>query len=425
MQTKLDTTLANPNQATEAESILRSCVHCGFCNATCPTYQILGDELDGPRGRIYLIKQMLEGGEVTRKTQTHLDRCLSCRNCETTCPSGVKYHNLLDIGREHIQATVKRPLKERLLHMALRHVIPRPAVFGVLLKTGQILRPVLPRALAQKVPHTPKPDTTLPFKAKSEQQPQQQPQQQPPSQTQVLLLEACVQPALSPNTRYAAIRVLSRLNIDVVPQPKATPCCGAHDMHMGHPDAARQHARRNIDAWWPQMQQGNIKAISHTASGCGAFIKEYGHLLKDDTQYAEKAQHIAQLAQDLTETVAAADLSTLKLPNAPVVAAHCPCTLQHAQKLPQALQTVLSQLGINTTAVPDSHLCCGAAGTYAITQPQLASQLRDHKLDALEKGKPELIVTANIACQVHLNSAARTPVRHWIELVDELLIKAA
>jgi glycolate oxidase iron-sulfur subunit len=404
MQTNLSESAQTLPRAAEAEQILRSCVHCGFCNATCPTYQILGNELDGPRGRIYLIKQLLEGEPVTQKTQLHLDRCLSCRNCETTCPSGVTYHALLDIGRAELERRVERPAGDRALRAGLRRVVPRPAVFDALLKTGRLFRPLLPTALGRKIP-----------KRSVAAKPR------PPARhaRRVLMLEGCVQPSLSPNTNAAAARVLDRLGISVVSAERAG-CCGATDYHLNAQEAGLMRARRNIDAWWPAIEAG-AEAIVQTASGCGAFVKEYGHLLRDDPNYAHKAQRVSTLARDLVEVLAAEPLDALQANAQQRIAFHCPCTLQHAQKLGGAVEGVLERLGFDLTAVPDAHLCCGSAGTYSITQPELAETLRNHKLDALESGKPDLIVTANIGCQTHLDSAGRTGVRHWIELVEECL----
>jgi glycolate oxidase iron-sulfur subunit len=405
MQTNLSDAAKTLARADEAEHILRSCVHCGFCNATCPTYQLLGNELDSPRGRIYLIKQLLEGEPVTQKTQLHLDRCLSCRNCETTCPSGVTYHALLDIGRAELERRIERPLSERVLREGLRRAIPHPAVFDALLKTGRAMRPLLPAALGRKIPKQSSRAKTRPA---------------PRHPRKMLMLEGCVQPALSPNTNAAAARVLDRLGISIVNARQAG-CCGATDYHLNAQEAGLARARRNIDAWWPAIEAG-AETIVQTASGCGAFIKEYGHLLRDDPRYASKAQRVSELARDLVEVLANEPLGQLQagLPGQTQqrIAFHCPCTLQHAQKLGGAVESILQQLGFDLTAVPDAHLCCGSAGTYSITQPELAQRLRNNRLDALESGKPEMIVTANIGCQVHMDGAGRTPVLHWIELVE-------
>lgn len=405
MQTKLNIGADTAGKLRVAEDILRSCVHCGFCNATCPTYQLLGDELDGPRGRIYQIKSVLEGNEVSRKTQTHLDRCLTCRNCETTCPSGVKYHTLLDIGRETVDARVTRPMGERLLRAALRNVVPHTRLFGALVAVGRTLRSWLPAAVREHVPPAAPVRGAAPTARHARS---------------VVMLDGCVQPVLAPNTNLAAARVLDRFGIGVLPTPAAG-CCGANEFHLGAPDAAKKRARRNIDAWWPLIEKG-AESVVITASGCGAFIKEYGDLLADEPAYAERARQISRRAADLVEVMA--DLDWPSVPMRPLeekVAFHCPCTLQHAQKLGGRVERLLSALGADMRPVPDGHLCCGSAGSYSITQPALSRQLRDRKIQALESHAPDVIATANIGCQMHLDGAGRTPVRHWIELVDDAM----
>ena len=393
----------------EADRVLRTCVHCGFCNATCPTYQLLGDERDGPRGRIYLMKEMLEAPEgadkVTEETRLHLDRCLTCRNCETTCPSGVEYHKLLDIGRAEIERRVPRKPAERAQRYVLRKMLVEPKRFQALLKLGQTFKPLVPGALRDKMPPAPVDAGQRPDGRQHARQ--------------MLILEGCVQPGLSPNTNAATARVLDRLGIGLTPVAEAG-CCGAVDFHMNAQDDGRARARANIDAWWPHLEAG-AEAIVQTASGCGAFVKEYVDILKDDPAYAEKAARVSELAKDLVEVLRDEALDDLSVKQDRRLAFHCPCTLQHAQKLGGAVEGVLTRLGFSLTPVADAHLCCGSAGTYSITQPELATQLRDNKLDNLEAGNPEVIVTANIGCQTHLNGANRTPVRHWIEIVDEAL----
>ncbi|WP_460079128.1 glycolate oxidase subunit GlcF [Pseudomonas sp. H3_H05] len=404
MQTRFSEESKNLPRAEEAERILRSCVHCGFCNATCPTYQLLGDELDGPRGRIYLIKQVLEGQPATASTQLHLDRCLSCRNCETTCPSGVDYHNLLDIGRAVVDRAVPRPAGQRALRLGLRSLAASPERFKALLRLGAVFRPLLPPNLSAKLPH-PAPSHT----------------ERPPLRhgRRVLMLEGCVQPGLSPNTNASAARVLDRLGISVIPCGQAG-CCGALDYHLDAQATGLDRARQNIDAWWPHLENG-AEAIVQTASGCGAFIKDYGHLLEHDPAYAAKARQVSERALDLVQVLGKEPLEQICAARNQRIAVHCPCTLQHAQKLGGSIEALLTLLGFNLTAVPDDHLCCGSAGTYSLTQPALARQLRDNRLNALESGQPEMIVTANVGCQNHLDGAGRTPVRHWIELVDQSL----
>lgn len=404
MQTTLSEQSRQLPRAAEAEKILRSCVHCGFCNATCPTYQLLGDELDGPRGRIYLIKQVLEGAPATAQTQLHLDRCLSCRNCETTCPSGVDYHNLLDIGRAVVDQAVPRPVAQRLLREGLRALAPNPRLFKGLLRVGATFRPLLPRMFESKLPPPMLTSGLRPV---------------PRHARRVMLLEGCVQPGLSPNTNDATARVLDRLGISVIPVAEAG-CCGALDYHLDAQAKGLDRARQNIDAWWPHLQNG-AEAIVQTASGCGAFIKDYGHLLEADPVYADKARRISEMTLDLVQVLAQEPLEQICAASEQRIAVHCPCTLQHALKLGGAVEAVLTRLGFNLTAVPDGHLCCGSAGTYSLTQPTLARQLRDNRLNALESGRPQLIVTSNIGCQSHLASAGRTPVMHWIERVDQSL----
>ncbi|MHB0775869.1 glycolate oxidase subunit GlcF [Halomonas sp. WWR20] len=402
--------LAQPH-IREADRILRTCVHCGFCNATCPTYQLLGDERDGPRGRIYLMKELLESPEgddqVTQETQLHLDRCLTCRNCETTCPSGVEYHKLLDIGRAEVERRVGRPAKDRALRYGLRKALVDPKRFQALLAMGQTFRPLAPAMFKDKIPPKAVNVGVRPAPQRHARQ--------------MLILEGCVQPGLAPNTNAATARVLDRLGIGLTPAPQAG-CCGAIDFHLNAQDDGRARMRANIDAWWPAIENG-AEAIVQTASGCGAFVKEYAEMLADDPQYAEKAKRVSALAKDLVEILREEELDALKVKENRKLAFHCPCTLQHAQKLGGAVEGVLTRLGFSLTPVADAHLCCGSAGTYSVTQPELSKQLRDNKLDNLEAGDPELIVTANIGCQTHLNGAGRTPVRHWIEIVDETLEK--
>lgn len=401
MQTNLSEWAKSLPRAEEAERILRSCVHCGFCNATCPTYLELGDELDGPRGRIYLIKSFLEGGEATATTQQHLDRCLTCRNCETTCPSGVEYHSLLDIGREQIELQVRRPLKQRILRGALLFIVPRRRVFAALLHMGRATRRLLPAALRDKIPVRAAAPGRRPAATHTRK---------------MLMLEGCVQPSLSPNTNAAAARVLHRLGISIVDSRKAG-CCGAAEYHLANHEEGLNRARRNIDAWWPAIETG-VEAIVQTASGCGAFVKEYGKLLGHDPAYAHKARRVSEMALDIAEVVSAEPVQSLAVPPTGRIAFHCPCTLQHAQKLGGKVEALLTRLGFELTPTRDAHLCCGSAGTYSITQPKLAATLRNNKIKALESGQPEIIATANIGCQAHLAGASHLPVLHWIEIVD-------
>jgi len=400
MQTSLMDLIKDTAEGREADRILRSCVHCGFCLATCPTYQLLGDELDSPRGRIYLMKQMMEGHEVTARTQLHLDRCLTCRNCETTCPSGVEYGKLLDIGRHMVEERVPRSAGERWLRRILRFFLPRRYLFTPSLRLGQVFRPLLPGALRAKVP------------------PRQHAGVWPVAthQRQVLILDGCVQSGFTPNTNAAAARVLDRLGITVRREP-AEQCCGALSFHLNAQDEAKAYMRANIDAWWPHVEAG-VEAIVSSASGCGVMVKDYGHVLADDPVYAEKARRISALTRDLGEYLAAQDYAGLRVDGEQRVAFHPPCTLQHGQKLHGVVEGVLRQVGFQLTPVPDAHLCCGSAGTYSITQPELSQRLLAQKLDALQSGRPGVIATANIGCQLHLLSKAGVAVVHWIELLD-------
>ena len=408
METNLADFIKHTPAGDEAESILRKCVHCGFCTATCPTYQLLGDELDGPRGRIYLIKQVLEGKSATAKTQLHLDRCLTCRSCETTCPSGVQYGRLLDIGRAVVDAQVGRGLMDTMARKTLRSVIPHRSLFAPLLKIGQVMRPLLPEALKRKVPAA-SPATSWPTSSPARK---------------MLVLDGCVQPSLSPNTNAAAARVLDRLGITLVRAPAAR-CCGAVSFHLTAQDEGLDYMRRNIDAWWPYIEQG-VEAIVMTASGCGAMVAEYGHLLRRDPAYAEKAARVSALTKDVSEVVAAEkdrlkSLYPLPITHHEKVAFHAPCTLQHGLKMKGRVEALLAELGFELTPVPDSHLCCGSAGTYSILQPELSQQLLKNKIGALTSGAPTAIVTANIGCQSHLRTATRLPVIHWIEALDARL----
>lgn len=401
MQTSLSDAVKDTPEGREADAILRSCVHCGFCTATCPTYQLLGDELDSPRGRIYLIKQVLEGGPVTEKTQLHLDRCLTCRSCETTCPSGVRYGRLVDIGRAMVEEKVPRSFGARARRAVLRALIPYPQRFAALLSIGRALRPFLPAALRKKIPAA-QAAAAWPVARHARK---------------MLVLDGCVQPAAAPNTNAAAARVLDKLGISLIRAVDAG-CCGALSHHLSAHDEARNFMRRNIDAWWPHVEAG-AEAIVMTASGCGAVVKDYGALLHDDPVYAAKAAHISALTKDLGEILASERVETLTVNGrGRKVAFHAPCTLQHGQQVNGVVEDVLRRCGYQLAAVADGHLCCGSAGTYSILQPELSQQLLANKLTALQAGAPDLIVTANIGCQLHLQSGAAVQVRHWVELLD-------
>ena len=410
MQTTLSPEYAGTPDGLAAEKILRSCVHCGFCTATCPTYQLLGDELDGPRGRIYLIKQVLEGAEPTRKTQLHLDRCLTCRNCESTCPSGVEYGHLVDIGRKLVDEKVARPAGEKTLRWALKEGLPSP-LFAPAMQLGQALRPVLPQALQAKVPA--KQDAgTWPTRTHARK---------------MLMLAGCVQPSMGPNINSATARVLDACGIQAVVAPQAG-CCGAVKFHLNDHDGGKAQMRANIDAWWPLVESAAVEAIVMNASGCGVMVKDYGHALRDDPRYAEKAARISALTRDLSELLPAllpalqAAIRPEAAQAAGLQAFHPPCTLQHGQKLKGGVETHMAALGFAIrVASCDAHLCCGSAGTYSVLQPAISYQLRDRKLGNLADMKPQGICSANIGCITHLQSGTDTPVRHWVEVLDAAL----
>jgi glycolate oxidase iron-sulfur subunit len=406
MQTNLSPEYAGTVDGLEAEAILRKCVHCGFCTATCPTYQLLGDELDGPRGRIYLIKQVLEGAEPTRKTQLHLDRCLTCRNCETTCPSGVQYGHLVDIGRKLVDEKVQRPTTEKALRWALSEGLPSP-LFAPVMKMGQAVRGLLPAALKNKVPAKQNAGTW-------------------PTRTharKVLMLAGCVQPAMQPNINTATARVLDAAGVQTIVAANAG-CCGAVKFHLNDHDGGKAHMRANIDAWWPYVENNEVEAIVMNASGCGVMVKDYGHVLRDDAQYATQAARISALTQDLSELLPmlVAQLQG-KLKAAPgTMAFHPPCTLQHGQQLRGGVEKHLGALGFDVkVSTCEPHLCCGSAGTYSVLNPGIAYQLRDRKLGNLQAMAPVQIVSANIGCIAHLQSGTTTPVRHWVEMLDDAL----
>jgi glycolate oxidase iron-sulfur subunit len=416
MQTNLAPEFKHTPDGDAAEAILRKCVHCGFCTATCPTYQLLGDELDGPRGRIYLIKQVLEGEQPTRATQLHLDRCLTCRNCESTCPSGVQYGHLVDVGRKVVEAKVERPTKERLLRTALKEGLTSP-LFSPAMKLGQMVRPLLPASLKNKVPARPG--------ARAHQWPTRA------HLRKVLMLMGCVQPAMMPNINAATARVLDAAGIQTLVADDAG-CCGAIRTHLNDAEGGLNDMRRNIDAWWPLVDgltsAGTVEAIVMNASGCGVTVKEYAHHLAHDAAYAEKAQRIAALTKDLSELLPdllpALQPKLRKPKEGTRLAFHPPCTLQHGQQLRGGVETVLREAGFDVAlATGESHLCCGSAGTYSVLQPELATQLRDRKLSQLTPLEPAMIVSANIGCIQHLQTGTPTPVRHWIEVVDEALAR--
>lgn len=399
METRLSDDIRGTAEGQTADRILRNCVHCGFCLATCPTYRLLGDELDSPRGRIYLIKSVLEGEPVSRETQLHLDRCLTCRACETTCPSGVEYGRLLEIGRQAVEAQTPRPWLQALKRAALLRILPHRRRFTALLRCGQAVRPLLPGALKRRIPAWRLAGSTP----------------EPRHERRVILFAGCVQPSLAPNINAAASRILDRQAVSC-DRARGEGCCGALNLHLGDNAGARAFARRNIDAWWPHVEAG-AHAIVVTASGCGVMVKDYAALLEDDPVYADKAQRVAALARDPAEYLATLDPGGLPRVSQRI-AFQSPCTLQHGQKLAGVTETLLARMGFELVPVTDGHQCCGSAGTYSLLQPQLAAQLRARKLSTLEAGNPEAIFTANIGCLLHLQQATGTPVRHWLEAVD-------
>jgi len=405
MQTQLADWIRDTTQGREADAILRKCVHCGFCLATCPTYNLLGDELDSPRGRIYLMKQMLEGAPVTHLTQLHLDRCLTCRSCETTCPSGVEYGKLVDIGREVVEARVSRGPGDRMLRWMLSKTLPSRGFFGAALALGRAFRPLLPKALAAKIPAA-RPAGAWPEARHARR---------------MVALAGCVQPSMAPSINAAAARVLDRVGISLV-EAKGDTCCGAVPFHLNYQHDALGYVKANIDAWWPHVEAG-AEAIVITASGCGTMVADYGRLMRDDPAYAEKGARIAALAKDISEVVAA-EQSAIEAQVAgrtrTAVAFHAPCSLQHGLKIRGVVESILMRAGFELTPVPDAHLCCGSAGTYSILNPAISKDLLRGKVTALETGRPELIATANIGCLSHIQTGTALPVRHWIELIDEL-----
>ncbi len=404
MQTRLADFIRDSAEGREAEAILRKCVHCGFCTATCPTYQVLGDDLDSPRGRIYLVKRALEGAPVTGKTRLHLDRCLTCRACETTCPSGVSYGRLVDIGRAVVEArTAPRPLTDRLQRALLAVALPRTWLFGAALRVGQLFRGILPDSFRKKIPANILPPGEWPA---------------PRHARKMLVLAGCVQPALAPSINAAAARVLDRLGISLIEAPAAG-CCGGIRFHLNLQEAGRDDMRALIDAWWPLVERGEVEAIVMTASGCGVTVKDYAHLLAQDPAYCDKAARISSITKDLCEVVQPERFPRGE--NLGKVAFQSPCTLQHGQQICGEVEALLERAGYELTPVSDAHLCCGSAGTYSLLQPAISSQLRGRKLAALHAGAPRCIATANIGCLSHLQAATQTPVRHWIELLDAAL----
>ena len=410
MHTTIAPSLANDPRAIAAADALKKCVHCGFCLATCPTYNLLGDEQDSPRGRIYLIKQVVEGHEPTESTRLHLDRCLTCRNCETTCPSGVEYGHLVDVGRSLVEERVPRKGRELWLRKLILAVLPYPNRIGPLVRLGQLVRPLMPSSLAASIPAR----QTLPWAPTKRTH-----------ERSMLVLDGCVQPSMAPATNLSAARVLSAFGIALKSAGSAG-CCGAVHFHLNEQQTARDLMRKNIDAWWPFVEAG-CEAIITTASGCGVMVKDYGHVLSDDPNYKDKAKRVSELSCDIVEALATLlekeDVGQYKSAALAMgkVAYHPPCTLQHGQKLPLSVETILARFGFTLSPVSDSHTCCGSAGTYSIFQPELSRQLRDNKVKALLQDEPNIIATSNIGCQLHIQAGSGRTVVHWIELIDTLV----
>jgi glycolate oxidase iron-sulfur subunit len=415
MQTALADFVKSSPTGREADAILRSCVHCGFCLPACPTYQLLGDELDSPRGRIYLMKQLLEGEPVSARTQLHLDRCLTCRACESACPSGVRYGRLLDIGRALIEERVPRPAPARGQRYLLRKIVPYAQRVRALLGLARAARPLLPRSLRAR----------LPARAPGGHAPGQ-PQQRfawpaPRHARRVVLLEGCVQAALAPEINQAAAQVLDRIGLSTI-RIAGGGCCGALAHHLSAHEESLAQARRNVDALWPHVEAG-AEAVVFAASACAAMVCDYGRLLSDEPAYAARASRISALARDIGQLLAEhaeilrGSLAAARELEPQRVAFHAPCTLQHALRAAGVVEPLLTAAGYALTAVADGGRCCGSAGTYSLLQPELATRLLQAKVSALAADAPQLIATANIGCLMHLRTGTALPVHHWIELI--------
>jgi glycolate oxidase iron-sulfur subunit len=398
VQTQLPAGILATSSGRRADEILRACVHCGFCNATCPTYLLTGDELDGPRGRIYLIKDMLETQAATPIAREHLDRCLTCRACETTCPSGVAYGELAEIGRNFIEARAPRPFSERFVRGALVRVLPSPGWLAFFSRLGGLVRWAMPGYLARAVPR---------IRSRRAVAVKNHPRR-------VVVLEGCVQRSTTPEVNAALARVLDAANVKAVRAAGET-CCGSLELHLGQEERARATMRANVDALYEAA--ADAEAIISTASGCGVTVKDYGRLLADDPLYAERARSISQRAFDASEYLARIEAPVLKSADAATVAWHSPCTLQHGQRVKGVVEGLLERAGYRLVRVANPHLCCGSAGTYSVLQHELADELRTQKLAALTAEQPDVIATANVGCQLHLRDGTAVPVRHWLELL--------
>jgi glycolate oxidase iron-sulfur subunit len=410
--------LADPH-IRESEKILRTCVHCGFCTATCPTYLLLGDELDSPRGRIYLMKDMFENDRpATAEVTKHIDRCLSCLSCMTTCPSGVHYMHLVDHARAHIEKTFRRPLPDRLLRELLAKILPYPARFRLALGLSRLAAPF--RGLVQRLPAGDRLAAMLALAPKARPEGTAPAPGHYPAEgecrARVALLQGCAQSVLEPSINAATIRLLNRLGVEVV-LAKGEGCCGALVQHMGREEEALSFARKNVDAWSALADEG-LDAVVITASGCGTTIKDYGFMLREDPAYAEKARRVSALAKDITEFLAGLDPAPAAAPQNLVVAYHSACSMQHGQQIREEPKLLLRAAGFTVKDVPEGHICCGSAGTYNILQPELAGRLRDRKAANIARTEPDLVATGNIGCITQLRGAVGVPVVHTVELLD-------
>lgn len=403
MRAKIAGPLADTAAGAIAEQVLRACVHCGMCNAACPTYALTGDELDGPRGRIYLMKQALEGEPAGRLTQVHLDRCLTCRACETTCPSGVAYHALYDVAKPVVNAAAPRPWAERLARWAIRFACIEPRRLSALMAIGRSVSFLLPPTLRGKLAR-PQPAGPTP---------------KPRHARRMALLGGCVQAAAAPAINAANRRVFDTVGIDLVESPRVG-CCGALSFHTGAAEAGCDLARRNIDAWCAELDAG-AEAIVANASGCAAFIRDYPSILANDAAYEARARRVVAALRDPVEVLLATPPTAVRAPEAPRVAVHPPCTLRNGPGLADAPTQLLRALGFEPQPIRDVHLCCGSAGAYSLLQPKIAGQLREAKIAALTGSEPQAILTANVGCMMHLAETSPVPVRHWIEAVDEVV----
>ena len=421
MQTHFSAEQLKDPKLAEANAILRACVHCGFCLATCPTYVLLGDELDSPRGRIYLMKEMLETGKpASAEVVKHIDRCLSCLACMTTCPSGVNYMHLVDEGRAHIERTYRRPFLDRFIRNALAAVIPEPGRFRAAVTLSRLGRPLAP--LLRRIPGL-EPMAAMLDLAPPRLAPRSEAARRgvhPPAgkvRARMVLLTGCVQDVLAPAINAATIRLLNRLGVEVI-VPEAMGCCGSATLHLGKEDDALTRARRNIDAWIAELDGGGLDAIIANASGCGTTLKQYGHMLRLDPAYAGKAERVSAISRDISEVLLALGFPASAAPRRLRVAYHSPCSMQHGQRVLTEPKALLAAAGFEFVDVPEGHLCCGSAGTYNILQPAIASRLRDRKVSNIERIAPDVIATGNLGCITQIAGATAIPILHTVELLD-------